>query len=55
MLEIDDDLRELIKTRAAKRAYREKIRAAGLVPLREAAVRKAKAGITSLEEVLRVT
>jgi general secretion pathway protein E/type IV pilus assembly protein PilB len=55
MLEVDDDLRELIKARAAKRAYREKIRAAGLIPLREAAVAKAKAGITSLEEVLRVT
>ena len=55
MLEVDDDLRELIKARAAKRDYREKIRAAGLIPLREAAVAKAKAGITSLEEVLRVT
>ena len=55
MLEVDDDLRELIKVRAAKRDYREKIRAAGLIPLREAAVAKAKAGITSLEEVLRVT
>ena len=55
MLEVDDDMRELIKARAAKRDYREKIRAAGLVPLREAAVAKAKAGITSLDEVLRVT
>ncbi len=55
MLEVDDDIRELVKTRAAKRAYREKIRAAGLVPLREAAVIKAKSGVTSLEEVLRVT
>ena len=55
MLEVDDDMRELFKSRAAKRAYREKIRAAGLIPLREAAVAKARAGITSLEEVLRVT
>ncbi len=55
MLEIGDDIRELIKTRAAKRAYRDKIREAGLVPLREAAVARAKAGVTSLEEVLRVT
>jgi general secretion pathway protein E/type IV pilus assembly protein PilB len=55
LLEIDDDLRELIKSRAAKRDYREKIRAAGLIPLRETAVRKATAGVTSLEEVLRVT
>lgn len=55
LLEVDDDLRELIKNRAAKRDYREKIRAAGLVPLRETAVLKAMAGITSLDEVLRVT
>jgi general secretion pathway protein E/type IV pilus assembly protein PilB len=55
MLEVNDELRELIKARAGKRDYREKIRAAGLVPLREAALRKAVAGITSLEEVLRVT
>ena len=55
LLEVDDDLRELIKNRAAKRDYREKIRAAGLIPLRETAVLKAMAGITSLEEVLRVT
>ncbi len=55
LLEVDDDLRELIKNRAAKRDYREKIRAAGLIPLRETAVLKAMAGITSLDEVLRVT
>ena len=29
--------------------------AAGLLPLREAGLNKAKAGVTSLEEVLRVT
>ena len=55
LLEVDDDLRELVKNRAAKREYREKIRAAGLIPLREMAVAKARAGVTSLEEVLRVT
>jgi general secretion pathway protein E len=55
VLEIDDDLRDLIKVRAAKRLYREKVRTAGLRPLREAAILRAKAGLTSLEEVLRVT
>jgi general secretion pathway protein E/type IV pilus assembly protein PilB len=55
VLEITDDLRELIKQRSAKRSYHEAVIAAGLVPLREAGLRKAKSGVTSLEEVLRVT
>lgn len=55
VLEIDDDLRELIKARSAKRAYHEASKAAGLMPLREAGLLQAKRGITSLEEVLRVT
>jgi general secretion pathway protein E/type IV pilus assembly protein PilB len=55
VLEADDDLRELIKTRSGKRAYREVVKRAGLVPLREAGARKVKEGLTSLEEVLRVT
>ncbi|MFT3770726.1 MAG: GspE/PulE family protein [Minicystis sp.] len=55
VLEIDDDLRDLIKARATKRSYHDAVRKAGLVPLREAGLLKAKAGVTSLEEVLRVT
>jgi general secretion pathway protein E/type IV pilus assembly protein PilB len=55
LLELDDDLRELIKTRAVKRAYHDAVEHAGLVPLREIGLRKAKRGVTSLEEVLRVT
>ena len=55
VLEIDDTLRDLIKTRATKRAYAEAVRNAGLTPLREAALLRAKTGATSLEEVLRVT
>jgi general secretion pathway protein E len=55
VLEIDDDLRELIKARAAKRAYHEATQAAGLVPLREAGLARVASGITSLDEVLRVT
>jgi type II secretory ATPase GspE/PulE/Tfp pilus assembly ATPase PilB-like protein len=55
VLELDDDLRDLVKSRASKRAYRDLTRRAGLVPLREAGLLKAKAGLTSLEEVLRVT
>jgi general secretion pathway protein E len=55
VLEIDDDLRELIKTRSGKRSYRELVKKAGLVPLREAAARRVLAGHTSVEEMLRVT
>ncbi|WP_437301331.1 GspE/PulE family protein [Sorangium sp. So ce426] len=55
MLELDDDLRDLVKARAGKRAYRDAARKVGLVPLREAGLAKVKEGITSLDEVLRVT
>jgi type II secretory ATPase GspE/PulE/Tfp pilus assembly ATPase PilB-like protein len=55
ILEIDDELRDLVKTRATKHAYHEAVDRVGLVPLREAGLLKAKAGVTSLEEVLRVT
>ena len=55
LLVIDDDMRDLVKGRAAKRAYNEIARRSGLVPLREAGVRRALAGVTSLDEVLRVT
>jgi general secretion pathway protein E/type IV pilus assembly protein PilB len=55
VLELDDDLRDLVKTRATKRAYHDAIREVGLTPLREAGLARAKAGVTSLEEVLRVT
>lgn len=55
VLEIDDDLRELIKSRATKSAYRDRIQTARRVSLREAALLRAKSGKTSLEEALRVT
>jgi general secretion pathway protein E/type IV pilus assembly protein PilB len=54
-LEIDDDLRDLIKSRSAKHAYHAAVETAGMVPLREVGLRRAREGITSLEEVLRVT
>jgi general secretion pathway protein E/type IV pilus assembly protein PilB len=55
VLELDDDLRDLVKSRAVKRAYQEAVDRVGLVPLREIGLLKAKSGVTSLEEVLRVT
>ena len=41
--------------RAGKRTYREALKRTALVPLREAGIRKVRTGLTSLEEVLRVT
>lgn len=55
VLEVDDELRDLIKARSGKRAYRDVVRRVGLVPLREVGLLRAKSGVTSLEEVLRVT
>ncbi|WP_437751116.1 GspE/PulE family protein [Sorangium sp. So ce1389] len=55
VLELDDDLRDLVKARAGKRAYRDAARKVGLVPLREAGLTRVKEGVTSLDEVLRVT
>ena len=55
VLEIDDDLRDMLKTRASKRELRELAISRGLVPLRLAGLRRALAGVTTLEEVLRVT
>src|SRR5262249_26524288 len=55
VLELDDELRELVKGRATKRGYHEAVERVGLVPLREVGLVKAKKGRTSLEEVLRVT
>jgi general secretion pathway protein E/type IV pilus assembly protein PilB len=55
ILEVDDDMREAIKARAAKKVYRDIAKLAGLVPLREAGLKRVKEGMTSLEEVLRVT
>lgn len=55
VLDLDDDMRDAVKNRAGKRVYRDLVRKAGLVPLREAGLRKVKDGVTSLDEVLRVT
>ncbi len=55
VLELDDDVRDLIKARAATRAYKDHVREVGLRRLREVGLLRVKNGITSLEEVLRVT
>ena len=55
VLEVDDDLRDVLKTRASKRDIRELAVKRGLVPLRVAGLKRVLAGVTTLEEVMRVT
>jgi general secretion pathway protein E len=55
MLEVNDAIRELIIQRADAATIMRSARADGTVTLREAAVQKLAEGVTSFEEVLRVT
>ena len=52
---LNDELRELIVARAPARRLKEAARAAGTVPLRDAATALVQAGETTLEEINRVT
>ncbi len=54
-LAVNDDLRDLIKARASTRAYRGEVQRIGSRTLREAGITRVRDGVTSLEEVLRVT
>jgi len=55
LLVLNDELRELIVARAPARKLKDAARAAGTIPLREAAMRLVEAGETTLEEINRVT
>src|SRR5437879_3649107 len=55
LLVLNDELRELIIARAPARKLKEVARAAGTLPLREAAMRLVTNDETSLEEINRVT
>ena len=55
LLVVDERFQPLILGRADARALHEAARAAGFVDLRRDGLAKASAGVTSLEEVLRVT
>ncbi|MGH3664922.1 MAG: ATPase, T2SS/T4P/T4SS family [Egibacteraceae bacterium] len=55
VLTVDGAVREHVATQAAESALRTAARLSGLRNLREDALAKAAAGITTLEEVLRVT
>jgi type IV pilus assembly protein PilB len=54
MLEITDEVRDLISTRASEQAIRKAARRNGMRTLFEDGVAKAALGLTTLEEVLRV-
>jgi general secretion pathway protein E len=55
LLVLNDELRELIVARAPVRKLKDAARAAGTVPLRDAAMALVQAGETTLEEINRVT
>ena len=54
-LEIDDELRELIKAKSSARPYREILKRRKIPSLRRAGFDKVMAGITTVDEVMRVT
>ncbi len=55
VLPIDDDIREMILARAQSREIKKKAIEKGMITLRRSGLIKIKAGITSIEEVLRET
>jgi len=55
LLVLNDELRELIIARAPARKLKEAAKAAGTVPLRDAALQLVNSGETTLEEINRVT
>ena len=52
---IDDDMRELIKNKASPREYRLLLKKRGIATLRRIGLMKVKEGLTTVEEVVRVT
>ncbi len=55
LLEIDDEIRDLIKAKSSVVEYREVMRRRNVATLRRVGVEKALAGITTVAEVTRVT
>ncbi len=55
VLEVTDKIRKLIHQRAGSKDIAKQARLDGLMPLREAAIRKMAKGLTTFDEVLRVT
>jgi general secretion pathway protein E/type IV pilus assembly protein PilB len=52
---VDDDMRELIKHKASPREYKVLLKKRGVATLRRIGLMKVKEGLTSVEEVMRVT
>jgi len=55
ILEVTDPIRELIVEKATSTKIKEVAKKNGMITLRESALRKTIAGITTIEEVIRVT
>lgn len=55
VLEIDDEIRDMIKAKASSVAYRALKRQRKIPSLRRVGLERVRAGITTLDEVLRVT
>ncbi len=55
MLEIDDEIRELIKTKAGAAEYRAILKTRGIPSLRRVGFARAMAGVTTVDEVARVS
>jgi general secretion pathway protein E/type IV pilus assembly protein PilB len=55
VVELDDDVRDLVKAKAPARAYREIYIRRKLPSLRRAGMQKILSGVTTVDEVLRVT
>lgn len=55
LLVIDDDIRDLVLARASSREIKDKATSLGMRTLYEDGIEKVKKGITTVEEVLRVT
>jgi len=52
---VDDDMRELIKNKASPREYKTLLKKRGIATLRRIGLSKVKEGLTTVEEVVRVT
>ncbi|MGO9833159.1 MAG: GspE/PulE family protein [Polyangiaceae bacterium] len=55
VVELDDDVRELVKAKAPAREYREVYSKRRIPTLRRAGIKKIQEGVTTVDEVLRVT
>ena len=55
VLEVDDDIRSLIKTKAPSHQYKQLLRKRKVPTLRRDGIRKVLEGLTSIQEVMRVT